>query len=122
VIDAYGNPRIAAKYEAQIGAAMAKREYAAGHRAGLPKYTPEQGKRIVSRRYNPEWAAPIMAALSHTIGRRMGHVMQATGLPRSSVQSVLYRMVDDGRVIIDETPGHQANLYRLAPDEDAPQL
>jgi hypothetical protein len=122
VIDAYGNPRIAAKYEAQIGAAMGKREYAAGHRAGLPKYAPEQKKRILSRRYNPAWAAPIIAALSPTIGRRMDHVMQATGLPRSSVQSVLYRMVDDGRVIIDETPVHQANLYRLAPDEDAPQL
>lgn len=115
MIDAFGNPGTATKYEAQIGAAMLKRERAAGHRPKLPQYVTGKEKCFIPRVYKKEWDAPVIACLSETTGIRLGIIMAKSGLKRSNVQSVLARLVFSGFVVVDITPHHQANLYRLNP-------
>ena len=100
IINAFGAPHIAVKYEAEIGKLMAKQAKKEGHKAALPKIISDDHAQLLFSKKTAEMnASRILAAMTHETFQSVSDIARNIDMGRETAVAVMRRLRSEGKVV-----------------------
>lgn len=102
IINAFGAPHIAVKYEAEIGKLMAKQAKKEGHRSALPRIISDDHAQLLFSKETAERnASRILAAMTCETFQSVSDIARNIDMGRETAVSVMRRLRSEGKVVAE---------------------
>ena len=102
IINAFGAPHIAVKYEAEIGKLMAKQARKEGHKGVLPKIISDDHAQLLFSKETAERnASRILAAMTCETFQSVSDIARNIDMGRETAVSVMRRLRSEGKVVAE---------------------